>query len=204
MVEITANSPLLSVHILLPEAVDRRLERWTQKMPGTSWPAWGGHVTLVPNFVPLGSPDEVIAAIEGVCAQEQPFVVRFAAPIAVQDSTRPGYFAVFLTVEEMATDSEGMLLPQLRSKLLLALDALREDVRPQLIEQAFLPHVTLALGLGESEANKLVREIRAEPLTAEFKVDVIWLVTQSVGNGTRFDRHPIALGPIAPIILARE
>lgn len=204
MVEIDANSSLLSVHILLPEAVDRRLERWTRTMPGTSWPTWGGHITLVPNFVPRGSTEEIRAAIESVCAQAQPFMVRFAAPIATQDSTRPGYFAVFLTVEETATDSEGVRLPQLRSKLLLALEPLREDLRPQLVDLPFLPHVTLALGLGESEAAKLVREMRAEPLAAEFKVDTVWLVAQSIGESAKFDRHPIALGPDAPLIPSRE
>ena len=68
MVENEANQLLLSVHILLPEAVDRRLERWTKNMPGTSWPAWGGHITLVPNFTTRAAVDEVRAVLQSVCS----------------------------------------------------------------------------------------------------------------------------------------
>src|SRR5215203_6861257 len=75
------NPPLLSVHILLPEAVDRRLKRRTQEMPGASWPSWGGHITLVPNFVPKNSAEEVQAALETACAGESPFMLHFAAPM---------------------------------------------------------------------------------------------------------------------------
>ncbi len=187
----------LSVHILLPETIDRRLERWTKRMPGTSWPAWGGHVTLVPNFVPRGSVEDVIATIQSICANEMPFIVRFAAPIAIQDMTRPGYFAVFLAVEEKQVDEKVLQLQNLRSELLSTLEPFREDISPQLLEQSFLPHVTLALGLAESEARELVQQMRADPLNAEFEVEVIWLMTQSFGEGARIDRLPIPLGPIA-------
>ena len=190
----------LSVNILLPEAVDRRLERWAHRMPGASWPSWGGHVTLVPNFVPRAGVDEVHAILAGVCKDEMPFSVRFGAPLAVQDATRPDFAALFLKVEEVATNGEEGRLAALRSNLLAALTPVREDVRPQLTEMPFMPHVTLALGLGESEASKLVQQMRVEPIVAEFRVEVIWLVTQTFGDGGRFVRQPIALGsaPSAP------
>jgi 2'-5' RNA ligase len=244
MAEIAAkaeNPPLLSVHILLPESIDRRLERWTTKMPGASWPAWGGHITLVPNFVPRGSVDVVRTVLASVCMEEKPLVVRFAAPVAVPDTTRPDYFAVFLNVEmanktsdkrvdkpadktpdtgpdtgpDRTADKEVDKTPVtegqdkisrlhvLRSKLLLALEPLRQDVRPQLVEQPFLPHVTLALGLSESEATKLVHAMRAEPVTAEFKVEAIWLMLQRVDHGTRVERYPIPLGRLASAELPR-
>jgi 2'-5' RNA ligase len=202
MAEIAGNSTLASVHILLPEAIDRRFERWTEKMPGTSWPAWGGHVTLIPNFVPRVSVEEVRAAIRAVCAHEEPFMLRLAEPVAIQDMTRPDYHAVFLLVEEDGGDTQR--LHQLRMALLADLAPLREDLRPELLEQRFLPHVTLALGLGEAEAAKLVKAMHADPLVAEFTVEVIWLVVQTPSEGKRVERIPIALGRVAPVELLRD
>lgn len=193
-----AKPPLLSVHILLPEALDRRLARWTEKMPGASWPSWGGHVTLVPQFVALGGLDEVRKRLEDACLHETPFVMRLGAPMVVQDATRPTYAAVFLGVDSTGVERGGpegvdgepsSRVHELRRKLLDALEPLREHLQPQLVEQPFLPHVTLALSIGELEAQKLVRAMRADPVVAEFGVQTIWLVVQ----GERFDRFAIPL-----------
>lgn len=198
---------LSSVQILLPEAVERRFERWTHKMPGASWPSWGGHVTLVPNFVPQGTVKEVRAAIASICAQEKPFMVRLATPVAVQDVTRPGYQAVFLLLEEQVLEEQDENQPRpqdLRAALLLALAPLRADVRPELLQQPFLPHVTLALGLGESEAAKMVQAMRADPLAAEFMVEVIWLLVQTPNDGGRVERHSISLGRVSSAEYLRD
>src|SRR5690606_14593728 len=100
LAEMEQTDGLLGVHSRLREPTARRLARWTEKMPGASWPTWGGHIALVPNFAPRGTMDEVRAALEAGCAERQPFPVRFAGPISVQDTTRPDYCAVFLMVED--------------------------------------------------------------------------------------------------------
>lgn len=189
-----AKTPRLSVHILLPEALDRRLARWTEKLPGASWPSWGGHVTLVPHFVSLGSVDDVRKQLEAVCLHEMPFMMRLGAPMVVKDATRPDYAAVFLGVEsadaESVGDDSGSRVHDLREKLLDALEPLREHLQPQLVEQPFLPHITLALSISELEAQKLVRAMRADPVVAEFGVQTIWLIVQ----GEDFERFAIPLG----------
>ena len=203
---------LLSVHLLLPESLERRLERWTKKMPGTSWPAWGGHITLVPNFAPRGTMAEVRAIVEATCADRKPFPVRLAEPLSVRDTTRPDYCAVFLAVADQVEyqgvededDRPHQQLHELRETLLAALEPLREDIRPELLEQPFLPHVTLALGLGETEATHLVRAIREDPLIAEFVVETVWLVRQRSGEEKRYDRYPIPLGGIARAEMWRD
>jgi 2'-5' RNA ligase len=248
MVENPSSPPLLSVHVMLPEGIDRRLARRTERMQGASWPSWGGHITLVPSFVPLVSLAEVRESIDRICVNEEPFVLRFAAPVAVRDTTRPDYFAVFLTVEssrisderteaevdkfdaeevayegtnepanELASELEYEPIPEaadeedlnqplhlLRQRLLSALASIRQDVRPQLVEGPFMPHLTLALGLSESEARTVVRELHADPIEAQFRVDVIWLLTHSSGEPGRVERQPIPLGRVPTVELLRE
>ena len=207
--------PALSVHVLLPEGLDRRLERRTDNMLGASWPGWGGHITLVPSFLPLANIEEIRQIIENVTGTVAPLTLHFAEPVAVPDVTRPGYFAVLLKVEEQdaqaassaqavsdeVVEADDVPLPtrltQLRQQLLDALRPMRQDLRPQLVEQRFAPHVTLALGLGEIEARTLVRHLRAEPITAEFTVDTIWLLTHIAGEQARVDRQAIPLGRVA-------
>jgi 2'-5' RNA ligase len=203
MAELEKITALLSVQILLPESIERRLERRTQKMPGASWPVWGGHITLAPNFAARGTLEEVRAIVAGVCAHEEPFRLCLDTPVAVQDTTRPDYAALFLTVKGVG-EGDDRRLHELRHTLLTALEPLREDLRPQLVEMPFLPHVTLALGLGETEAAQLVRAIRAEPIEAEFMVEVIWLVVQTIAETTRYDRYPISLGKVSPVELLRD
>jgi 2'-5' RNA ligase len=203
MVELEKNSTLLSVQILLPESIERRLERRTQRMPGASWPAWGGHITLVPNFTARGSIEEVRARVAAACVELEPFRLRLDGPVAVQDTTRPDYSALFLTVKGV-DEEDDRRLHALRDALLSALETMREDLRPRLIEMPFLPHVTLALGLGEAEAAHLVRAIRAEPIEAEFEVEVIWLIAQIHAGTTRYERYPITLGKVSPAELLRD
>ena len=202
IVENGETPTLASVHIMLPEAIDRRLERWTKKVPGASWPAWGGHITLIPNFRLRGTVEEARAAITAVCVHEEPFLLRLNGPVAIQDMTRPDYYAVFLLVEEEDGGTER--LHQLRMALLADLAPLREDLRPELLEQPFMPHVTLALGLGESEAARLVRTLQADPLVAEFMVEVVWLVVRTPKEDGRVERIPVPLGRVAPVELLRD
>jgi 2'-5' RNA ligase len=213
-------SQFLSVHILLPEAVDRRLARWAEDVQGASWPAWGGHITLVPRFVPRGSSEEVRAIIEQICLEHEPFRVRFTEPVAAQDPTRPDYFAVLLNVEivdppasgsneampdgESVEDGQNSRLHQLRRQLLAALEPLREDMMPQLVQGPYMPHVTLALGVSESEARVVVRKMRADSINAEFQVDVIWLLTQFAGQSDKFERQAIPLGRVSPVEFRRD
>jgi 2'-5' RNA ligase len=189
-----SNAPRLSVQILLPEALDRRFARWAKQMPGASWPAWGGHITLVPYFTPACPEtmvfDRVVAAVRGF----HPFRVRLTEPVAVQDWTRPQYQAVFLAAHEAERD-DHQTLAELQQAIAAALAPVRHDVKPALDGQPFVPHLTLALGLGSSEAEKLVRAIRADPLEADFVVDAVWLMVmwQSDGPEPRVDRVAIPL-----------
>ena len=220
MVENAEKPKLLTVQILLPESVDRKLEDRAEELPGASWPEWGGHITLIPQFLPLVPEDEIVAIIEAVCAEEPPIVVEFGEPVAKQDLTRREYTIVMLSVAEVneeaehspevagengtgeahaeisltSRDADCKRLCDLRMRLLDALQGVREDLYPQVVAKPYRPHVTLAFALGENEAQQVVRALRAEPIEGEFVVEVLWLIQHGAGNPSDYTRREIRLG----------
>jgi 2'-5' RNA ligase len=109
---------------------------------------------------------------------------------------------VFLLIEEQG--DEPVRLQKLRAALLQALAPLREDLRPELLQQTFMPHVTLALGLGEAEAAKMIQAMRADPLAAEFIVEAVWLSVKPSNDGGRMERHSFPLGGVTSAELLRD
>jgi len=185
---------ICSVAILLPAALQRRLERWAGETPGTSWPSSGGHVTLLPRFrtlLPLKAVSDYIAA---VCRKHEPFTLRLNVPLAVADRTRQDYFAVFLAAGEDA-ESGRAAATALRDDLAAALGQYREDLLPEVSERPYLPHITLALGLSEREASRIVRICMTAGLAAEFAVETVTLTARPAGGGeASTEQVAIALG----------
>lgn len=193
--------PRISVHILLPESIDRRFRRRVEKLPGASWPAWGGHITLVPSFVPTCPPEQVFDLVAQAVSGFKAFSVRLIEAVADEDVTRPHFHAVFIQLED--PESEGhQTLARLQQAIGAALAPVRGDTKPELDAIAFTPHLTLALGVGDSEAEKLVNALRSDPLEAEFMVDAVWLVLMwpDEARDPRTDRIPIPLAkPSRPL-----
>jgi 2'-5' RNA ligase len=195
----------ISVQILLPEAIDRRFARRVAELEGASWPEWGGHITLMPSFVPQIPVEEVLARVTVVCLETEPFLLHLAEPSAHPDTTRPGYQAVFLTIPEDADPGDYHRLQTLRDRLMAALADACEIIRPELAEQPFMPHVTLALSLSENEAQRLIRDLRADGIQAAFRVDAIWLLTTTgEGKEAKLERTAIPLGAPLPINLLSD
>ncbi len=194
----------ISLQILLPEAINRRFARRVAGLEGASWPEWGGHITLVPPFAPKIERSAVLVRVAAVCEQTDPFTLHLAEPTAHPDSTRSGYQAVFLTMPDAEADDYRRLLA-LRERLLAALEGVREDVRPEISAQPFLPHVTLALSLGEQEAMRLVRDLRADSIQAEFRVKELWALTfPGEGADAKPERTAISLGSPPPLGLLSD
>ncbi len=189
----------LSVHILLPDAINKKFERWADKTPGASWPAWGGHVTLVPNFVTDLNIMSVKALIGGACVNFTPFEIALSYPVATQDRTRPHYQAVFLAFADEENLGRKKLI-QLQREIDRLLGPVRRDVKPELNQQTYVPHITLALGLAEAEATRMVNDIRNDNLVAEFVVDEISLLAllDGAGDEAQMQRHAIKLGIPVP------
>jgi 2'-5' RNA ligase len=163
------------VQIHLPESADRDLQRKTDKTPGASWPAWVGHVTLLPMFTTLSDEDTLQKALAGVAAEFAPVEILLSNFAVEQDLTRPDYHAVFLTLDD---EQEPTLqrLRTLRERLNDATRADRKDLWPVLESSEYVPHVTLAMGLSESEANSVVRTLRAQGLSVCFRLKEIVLL----------------------------
>ncbi|MCC6168902.1 MAG: 2'-5' RNA ligase family protein [Caldilineaceae bacterium] len=192
----TTNSiiPRMSIQILLPDAVDRRFRRRVKTLPGASWPAWGGHVTLVPAFVPTCPPREVFDRVAQATGQFVAFRIRLAEAVAEGDITRPHFHTVFIQLDD--PDSEDhQTLARLQKVIFAALAPVRDAAKPQLDAVPFKPHLTLALGVGDSEAAALVNALRSEPMQAEFLVDAVWLVLTwpAETHDSRVDRVPVPL-----------
>lgn len=202
MISETVGSVYYSLMVMLPAALDRRLAKWSSAMPGTSWPAWGGHITLLHPFtVPAAAEavDRLTDCITTVCRRHSAFQLRLDNPVAEQDYTRAGYFAVMLTArdrEETGLDALGLL----RRDLLAATDDLRTDKRPPAADDEYMPHVTLALGLGQPEAERMVNHIRTDGLTVRFFVEKIALVIfASTSDGQQVTQLPFTLAGVVNI-----
>jgi 2'-5' RNA ligase len=184
----------MSIQILLPEAIDRRFRRRVQTLPGASWPAWGGHITLVPSFVPICPPPEVFERVAQAVGEFIAFRVRLAEAVADEDVTRPDFHAVFIQVDDPDSEDHQTLV-RLQGAIDAALAPVRDATHPELDAVPFTPHLTLALGVGDREAAALVRALRREPLAAEFMVDAVWLVMMwpEENREPHVDRVSIAL-----------
>ena len=184
------------LHILLPEILDRRFAHWANETPGASWPEWGGHITLLASFISRVPEHELIAAIGAVIDDHHVIDVHLTQLAVVQDLTREGYRAVFLTTP--AQTRSGLLrLKALQGELNEATLALRTDRFPDMARREYLPHLTLALGLSEHEAHQMVSAARSGGLVAEFYVDRVWLFCLDDGLPVR--RIPFQLSSPLPL-----
>jgi len=164
-----------SIQIMLPSLLDRRFRKWAEQTPGASWPAWGGHITLMPRFQPQIPPAALHETIAAICARYRSMDVHLTSLVAMQDWTREAYFGVFL-VPPAEPGSGIRRLSALQRDFATALGDKSIDLASDVTQRDFAPHITLALGVSESEAEKMVSQVRAQNLTAEFRVRRVWLM----------------------------
>ncbi len=172
MASESEHQPAYSVLIMLPDALQKQFERWTDETEGASWPAYGGHVTLLPSFRSELMPETVAERVAAVCRAHDPFSLQLTKPLAVADRTRQDYYAVFLAAEEDVATGYATAAA-LREDLDQALAPVKRDLLPEVSSRPFLPHITLALGLSEREAGRVVRACVESGLTAEFAVEEV-------------------------------
>lgn len=164
-----------SVEILLPEEIDRRLRRWAEKVPGATWPAWGGHVTLLNRFIPLQGLDVICDRIERVTRRFAPFEIDLQRIVCDRHVLRPQLMTVLVAIDP-DSESNWPTLVRLENALWSAVAPLVKDATPELRRRPFLPHLTLTRGTGRAAAQRLAQAAREAKLEVQFQVDTLWLV----------------------------
>jgi len=172
-----------AVQILLPEALQMQFREWVALTPGATWPAWGGHVTLVPRFVPVDGIEVVHRVLKDVCSRFPPFVLKLDRVIAAANWRRPHLQSLFLIPSDTRHPGYRTVM-RLQEALVKALEPHKRDQHPEVSKHPFQPHITLTLGLSEREAADLLRAAINARLAVEFHVDEIWLLQYSVVRQT--------------------
>jgi 2'-5' RNA ligase len=163
-----------ALEILLPEELETQFQQWALATPGATWPAWGGHVTLMNRFAPRSGIEHIRSRVATICACFAPFSLCLNRVITEGHWRRPAQHAVLLVSETRPAASEPIM--RLHSALARSLARCRRDLQPEVTSRPFAPHISLTFGLPRREALQLVRVAREAKLVAEFTVQAIWLL----------------------------
>ncbi|MCK5557924.1 MAG: 2'-5' RNA ligase family protein [Candidatus Hydrogenedentes bacterium] len=164
-----------SLEVLLPERVDKQFRRWVKRVPGATWPRWGGHITVLNRFVPTRGLEPIVEEIDRACGACHPFLIRLTEVVSDRHWRDPQLNAVLLV--SGSRDEEGYRsLVRLRDSLQAELAPLKRDVQPGISNRPYVPHLSLTRGLPEPEASRLVETARASRLEVKFTVENIWLL----------------------------
>lgn len=164
-----------SLQILLPQAVEARLRQWVDEAPGATWPAWGGHITLINRFAPLCAIKVIRREISDVVKAFSPFTLRLAKVVRSDHWQRPDLQTVLLT-SESTSDAGFRTLLRLHGALRAALDPLKTDLAPAVSQRPFAPHISLTWGISTAAAIHLAELAMQAGLVAEFRVQRLHLL----------------------------
>ncbi len=153
----------------LPRALEVRIEDLFLGLLGTSKPIMGYHITLVGPFMWLAEPDEArLGRVSELCATWPPFAVRLWGLSAFRAANSN---AVYIPAHE----AEDLIeLHRVLGAILDPAIALQRE----LPEQGYLPHVTLGLGLMDSELERVMADAQERGLDERFMVDEIHLIEE--------------------------
>jgi len=167
-----------SVHLMFPAGLEARLRQWCAQAPGASWPRWGGHITLVPEFkltVPLL---RLLGALERIAGNRRAFAVTLDTTRVERHLLRPDQFLVYLTGSNLGTNRE---LLSLRAAVVTALEGMKIDLSPAVSRHPFMPHLSLTLGLPGPEARQLQARAERDGLRVQFTVRRLTLLETTAG-----------------------
>lgn len=164
-----------SVQILLPDEIDSRLRNWCKNAPGATWPAWGGHVTVLPAFHPAEPLYRIEEAIAGVASGFAPFQVSLDHVRCRPHLVRPALCIVFLTTHRRRPAG----LWDLHQQLMNAVSPMALPEWDRLWRGPFRPHVSLTTGLSSEAADRLLESTIRDNLQISFEVDQVYLMRHS-------------------------
>ncbi len=170
-----------AIVIRVPRDIEVRIEDTYLSVIGVTKPSMGYHLTLLGPFLLADSvAGPHLPAVTRLCREEAPFDVHLAG---LGTSRSENSNAVYLGV----ADPDKVM--SIHNRLL---DVTRDITTPEnetlriwTIER-YSPHVTLGLGMTDSELEEFLRLVQARDVQASFTVDRIWLVEQAPGGPWEF------------------
>lgn len=173
----------------VPRAVEVRIEDAFLGLLGTSKPIMGYHITLVGPFVWAAEPDERgLEQVAQVCAAWPPFAVRLRGLRAFR---APNANAVYIPVLEAES------LVRLHERLQAILEP-SIVLQRELPDEGYLPHVTLGLGLTDSELQRVMAGSGDRVLDETITIEELYLVEERPSAPWRRVRALPLFRPRAP------
>jgi 2'-5' RNA ligase len=169
-----------SLTVPLPDALDASLRAWARATPRATWPAWGGHITLLTPFrvaAPLQRIETTLAAL----GSAQPrFDVRLRRVAVKPHIFAEGMWTTQLVIDEKSGASE---LRTLQAALHADLEDWIDESDRTALEASYEFHVSLVRGVPEAAAWKVAAAAERAGIGATFAVTVVELVALPTSAG---------------------
>jgi len=175
------SKPRYAIVIRVPRDVEVRIEDTYLSVIGMTKPTMGYHLTLLG---PFRLSDDLTAphlpAVTRLCREQAPFEVHLAG-LGVYRTEDNNAVYLGVTEPEKVASLHTHLLEVTRDVALPE----NETLRVWTIEK-YNPHVTLGLGMSDSELQEFLRLAQTRGLEASFTVNSIWLVAQDTSGPWEF------------------
>ncbi len=161
--------PRYALVIRIPRAIEVQIEDTFLTLVGITRPIMGFHITLVGPFLWKGDADNsVLDRLAQSVQSYEPFQVTIGGSGAfVGEDANAVYIAVqhSAALRRLQAGAHWLLRPHI---------VLQREIPPE----AYLPHVTLGLGLTPDERDRALVALANEPITATLEVVALHLVEE--------------------------
>jgi len=166
-----------AVVIRLPREVEVQIEDTYLSVLGATKPSMGYHLTLLgPYCLAPNAPSPFLPSLARVCRNAEPITVHLRGLGAYRTENNS---AVYLRVVDAAPVIE--LHKRLLEATARQILAENEQLHVWTVEK-YDPHVTLGLGMSDTELEEFMRLGERRDLEVAFEAQTIWLVAQA-SNG---------------------
>ncbi|MEF3305988.1 2'-5' RNA ligase family protein [Paenibacillus sp. GYB003] len=165
-----------SLHAMVPEAAEQALAGWVAGTSGASLSPWGSHMTVIGRFPLMEDADALPAlmgAIEESCGATEPFAIRLNKTAVRRHRYESSRMIVMLECDGRTDDFDRFV--QYRAGLASRLASLIGPTDIRLLEEEYVPHVSLTTGIDERTARRVARSAEAAKVDIRFMLSRIWL-----------------------------
>jgi 2'-5' RNA ligase len=172
-VDHTGEKPRYAIIVRLPRAIEVRIEDAYLSMLGTTRPIMGYHVTLLGPFYIRDNCEAITTQrVQTVCQRTKPFTIRLQGLGAFTEQDNNVVYVRIADPSHLAAlhnallrETEDVVIPQ------------NERYRDWTAER-YMPHVTVGLGMTDSELVEFLRGSFRFEIDAALEVTRLWLVEQ--------------------------